>query len=266
MKNNRKTKIVCTIGPASRDSGKIEALIEAGMNVARLNFSHGSQDEHRENIQRIRDISARMGEPVAILQDLAGPKIRIGTVLKEPAKLESGNEFVLTSRKVPGDSKEVTVNYRNLPNEVLQDDTLLLADGTIELKVKSVNLESGDIVCLVVVGGEGDVIVAVLPGETYYWKIEARDRADALTWSSETFTFSTNPPTCCVLRGNVDGSGAVNVSDLTYLVTFLFQGGSLPPCEEESDIDYSGEVNVSDLTYLVGYLFQGGPNPPACPS
>jgi len=107
---------------------------------------------------------------------------------------------------------------------------------------------------------------AVLPNETYYWKIEARDRADALTWSSETFTFLTSPPTCCVLRGNVDGFGEVNVSDLTYLVTFLFQGGSLPPCEEESDIDYSGEVNVSDLTYLVAYLFQGGPIAPACPS
>lgn len=154
MKNNRKTKIVCTIGPASRSPEKIEALIEAGMNVARLNFSHGSQDEHLENIQRIRDISSRMAEPLAILQDLAGPKIRIGIVSVEPAKLESGNEFVLTSRNVPGDSREVTVNYGNLPNEVRQGDTLLLADGTIELKVKSVNLEDGDIVCLVVVGGE----------------------------------------------------------------------------------------------------------------
>jgi pyruvate kinase len=154
MKNNRKTKIVCTIGPASRDEAGIEALIEAGMNVARLNFSHGSQAEHAENIQRIRAIAERLGKPVAILQDLAGPKIRIGDISGEPARLESGKEFVLTVRNVPGDSKEVTVNYGNLPNEVKEGDTLLLADGTIELTVKSVTPEDGDITCLVVVGGE----------------------------------------------------------------------------------------------------------------
>ena len=90
MKNSRKTKIVCTIGPASRSPEKIEALIGAGMNVARLNFSHGTQDEHAENIRRIREISGRMGEPVAILQDLAGPKIRIGVIGEEPVRLESG--------------------------------------------------------------------------------------------------------------------------------------------------------------------------------
>ena len=154
MKNNRRTKIVCTIGPASRDYGKIEALIEAGMNVARLNFSHGSQEEHAENIHKIREISERLGKPVAILQDLAGPKIRIGNIAEERIRLESGADFVLTSRDVPGDANEVSVNYRNLAEEVLEGDTLLLADGSIELTIKGVNKIKGDIICRVVVGGE----------------------------------------------------------------------------------------------------------------
>jgi len=154
MKNNRKTKIVCTIGPASRDQQKLEVLIEAGMNVARLNFSHGSQEEHAENISRIRDISGRLGKPVAILQDLAGPKIRIGVISEERVKLVPGAEFILTSRDVPGDSREVSVTYRNLPREVMEDDTLLLADGSVELKIARVDPEKGDIHCQVVIGGE----------------------------------------------------------------------------------------------------------------
>ena len=143
MKNSRKTKIVCTIGPASRSPEKIEALIGAGMNVARLNFSHGTQSEHAENIRRIREISGRMGEPVAILQDLAGPKIRIGVIGEEPVRLESGTNFVITSRDVPGDVNQVSVTYPNLPNEVNAGDTLLLADGTIELEIKGVDREQG---------------------------------------------------------------------------------------------------------------------------
>lgn len=154
MKNNRKTKIVCTIGPASRDSGMIEALIEAGMNVARLNFSHGSRDEHAENIERIREISARMEKPVAILQDLAGPKIRIRTFAQEPVKLEPETEFVLTSRDVQGNAREVSVTYHDLPREVKAGDTLLLADGTVEMTVSRVDIARGDIICRVVVGGE----------------------------------------------------------------------------------------------------------------
>ncbi len=154
MKNNRKTKIVCTIGPASRDSGMIEALIEAGMNVARLNFSHGSRDEHAENIERIREISARLEKPVAILQDLAGPKIRIRTFAQEPVKLEPETEFVLTSRDVQGNAREVSVTYHDLPREVKAGDTLLLADGTVEMTVSRVDIARGDIICRVVVGGE----------------------------------------------------------------------------------------------------------------
>ncbi len=105
----------------------------------------------------------------------------------------------------------------------------------------------------------------VASGETYYWKVAAIDRQGATTWSSETFSFTTSPPTCCVERGNVDGVGPVNVADLTYLVSYLFQGGDPPPCEEEGNVDALGEINVADLTYLVGYMFRDDAPPPACP-
>lgn len=154
MENNRKTKIVCTIGPSSRDPEKLKALIRAGMNVARLNFSHGTQEEHAENIRNIREISHQLKTPVAILQDLAGPKIRIGTFSVEKIRLEPGADFILTNRKVSGDQKEVSVTYHDLPREVRAGDTLMLADGSIELQVKRIDQAGGDILCRVVVGGE----------------------------------------------------------------------------------------------------------------
>ncbi len=124
------------------------------MNVARLNFSHGSQEEHGETIKRIREISGHLGKPVAILQDLAGPKIRIGVIAEDHVKLESGEDFTITNRDVPGDEKTVSVTYRNLPQEVHEGDTLLLADGAIELEIMRVEKAKGDIVCRVVIGGE----------------------------------------------------------------------------------------------------------------
>lgn len=93
----RRTKIVCTIGPATSSPAMIEKLIKAGMNVARLNFSHGSYAEHLEKIERIRDASAKLGTCVGILQDLCGPKIRIGKIEKGPVKLEQGQDFLFTS-------------------------------------------------------------------------------------------------------------------------------------------------------------------------
>ena len=109
----KRTKIVCTIGPASNTEAVIEKLIRAGMNVARLNFSHGTHEEHGEVIRTIRSVSERLGTPVAILQDIAGPKIRIGVIENGPVTLAPGDLFVLTSREVPGNEREVSVNFRN---------------------------------------------------------------------------------------------------------------------------------------------------------
>ncbi len=148
----RKTKIVCTIGPASRSYEVIEKLIKMGMNVARLNFSHGSYEEHLQVIENIRQASLKIGQPIAILQDLGGPKIRIGKIIKEPIFLKEGSSFILTNRKVPGDEQEVSLTFPFLPQKVKKGDCIFLADGTLELKVKE--FTSTDIICRVVRGGK----------------------------------------------------------------------------------------------------------------
>ncbi|MCK9996270.1 MAG: pyruvate kinase, partial [Candidatus Krumholzibacteria bacterium] len=147
-----KTKIICTIGPASRTPEILEQLMAAGMNVCRLNFSHGTQDEHAELIRDIREISARLKKPVAILQDLAGPKIRTGPVAGGSITLVEGTAFRLTNREVPGDASEVGLTYPDLPRTVQAGDALLLADGLMELVVEST--DETDVNCRVVTGGE----------------------------------------------------------------------------------------------------------------
>lgn len=146
------TKIVCTIGPASESEEALTKLIKSGMNVARLNFSHGTHSEHKKVISRIRAISKELGIPVSILQDLTGPKIRIGEIEKGSINLESGREFILTNRKVSGNEKEVSTNYQDLPKQAKTGDTILLSDGSIELIVTKV-LES-DVKTKVLIGGE----------------------------------------------------------------------------------------------------------------
>ena len=148
---HRKTKIVCTIGPATRSAAQIEALIKAGMNVARLNFSHETHASHGEAIGFIREKAEALGRPVAILQDLAGPKIRTGNLTAGPVVLEPGQPFVLTSRDVPGDNHAVSLTYKGLPGDVKKGDTLLLSDGALELEIESV--KGTDIHCRVVIGG-----------------------------------------------------------------------------------------------------------------
>ena len=174
----RMTKIVCTLGPASNTPERIEQLLRAGMNVARLNFSHGTQDEKGRTIRQLRSISARLGMPVAILQDLAGPKIRTGVIENEPIQLESGQAFILTGRKVRGNAKEVSLSYPNLPKDVKKGDTILLSDGALELVVREV--VGKDIRCRVVVGGPLSSRKGVnLPGGSLSVPIlTAKDRSD----------------------------------------------------------------------------------------
>jgi len=130
----------------------IEELINAGMNVARLNFSHGTLSGHEEHINHIRLISERLKKPVAIVQDLSGPKIRIGSFSQETITLKANDQFTLTNKIVEGNEKVVSVTYALLPDLVSPGDTILLCDGEIELKVISKN--STDILCTVIVGGE----------------------------------------------------------------------------------------------------------------
>ncbi|MCS6925637.1 MAG: pyruvate kinase [Candidatus Binatia bacterium] len=147
----QKTKIVCTIGPATAAEEQLRALILAGMDVARLNFSHGSYPEHGQVIARLRRLADELKVAVAILQDLAGPKVRIGSFATGTVELRVGDRFTLTPRPIVGNQHEVSVSYPLLAREVKAGDTLLLADGAIELEVEQVVGE--DIVCRVVVGG-----------------------------------------------------------------------------------------------------------------
>ena len=147
-----KTKIVCTIGPASSSYEKIEKLIQGGMDVARLNFSHGSHEKHCQVIENIRQASLKTNESVAILQDLGGPKIRIGKIEKGLILLKEGSSFILTNREVPGNEQGVSVTFPSLPQKVKKGDYIFLADGTLELKVKE--LTSTDIICRIMRGGK----------------------------------------------------------------------------------------------------------------
>ena len=143
--------MVCTIGPASELPPILEALIQAGMDVARLNFSHGTQEDHLKKIKTIRQTAERLKKTVSILQDLSGPKIRVGKVREGGIELKRGEKFFLTHREILGDERGVTVNYASLPREVKAGDTILLSDGTIELRVLESNGQN--VQCRIMVGG-----------------------------------------------------------------------------------------------------------------
>ncbi len=134
-----RTKIVATLGPASQDEQTIRELIRAGMNVARLNFSHGSYTDHAVRIERIRRISKELGQPVTILQDLQGPKIRTGEIAGGSVELLPGQALTLTTEPMIGDQKMVSVDYPGLPASVKPGSRILLDDGNLELSVTAVN-------------------------------------------------------------------------------------------------------------------------------
>lgn len=147
-----KTKIVCTVGPASDTPETLEAMMRAGMNVARLNFSHGDFDDHAGTIAKIRRAAANCGRRVAIMADLPGPKMRIGRFAKEPVTLANGASFTLTTEDIVGDAARVSVSFERLPQAVKPGDRLFLNDGLIQLEVTAVS--GGDVACRVLVGGE----------------------------------------------------------------------------------------------------------------
>lgn len=177
----KKTKIVCTMGPATENDSVLRQLILNGMNVARFNFSHGSHDYHRKNIDRVRAISRELNIPVAIMLDSKGPEIRTGELVgHEKVTLEPGASAVLTTRVVEGNAECFSISYENLPSEVKKGTMILIDDGLIALRVNSV--DATDIHCTVVNGGRlGEKKGVNLPNvDVQLPSVTAQDRADIM--------------------------------------------------------------------------------------
>jgi pyruvate kinase len=175
----RHAKIVCTLGPASSSPERIDQLMRAGMDVVRLNFSHGTHEEHRRRMEAVRAASGRHEKSIAVIADLQGPKIRTGRLRGGlPVLLKNGQRFVITARPCEGTAERVSTSYRPLPREVRRGDRILLADGLIELRV--VGVRGDDVITEVVNGGElGENKGINLPGVNLRVSaLTPKDRAD----------------------------------------------------------------------------------------
>lgn len=148
----KKTKIICTLGPSTAKEEVLEKMLLNGMNVARLNFSHGDYDGHRKAIETFRAVRDRLGVPAAIMLDTKGPEIRLKNFKDKKATLSAGEEFVLTAREIEGDSKAVSITYKDLPGQLRAGQRILIDDGKIILSVQKQT--EFDIICAVIAGGE----------------------------------------------------------------------------------------------------------------
>jgi pyruvate kinase len=149
---NHKTKIVATIGPASESPELMRQMLEAGMDVARINFSHGDFDSHQRVMHNLRQAASAVGRRLAILADLPGPKMRLGQISPEPVELVPGASFSLTTEEIVGDAGRASVTFAHLPQAVKPGNTLLLSDGLLQLEV--IDVQGQTVNCRVIVGGE----------------------------------------------------------------------------------------------------------------
>ena len=149
----RRTKIICTLGPSTETPERLKSLIDAGMDIARLNFSHGTHAGHGRAIRLLRRLARERDRPVAILQDLQGPKIRTG-LLKGggPVYLRRGAPLVITTRPIKGNAERIATTFAPLPREVKRGDSILISDGLIELRVEKVSGQ--EVMCRIISGGE----------------------------------------------------------------------------------------------------------------
>ena len=149
----RRTKIVATIGPATSHPDVLRSLIEAGANTFRLNFSHGDHEDHRRSIRLIRQVSFELNQPVGVLQDLQGPKIRLGRFKDGPITLKKNDPYVLTSVPMQGTQEKSSISYDRLAEEVPEGSRILLDDGKVEMLVERVDPAEQNLYCRVTVGG-----------------------------------------------------------------------------------------------------------------
>ncbi len=147
----KKTKIVATIGPATESEEMLTKMLKAGMNVMRLNFSHGDFAEHQNRVNNLRSVMKKTGQHAAILQDLGGPKIRLGEFYQERVDLKTGDKIVITTEKIVGDEKKVSISYKEFPKEVKPGDKVMVDDGKKQFEVLSI--KGNEVTCKIVVGG-----------------------------------------------------------------------------------------------------------------
>lgn len=147
----RKTKIICTIGPASESEENLRKLMKAGMNVARFNFSHGSHEEHKVKFARVLKVSGELGVSVATLLDTKGPEIRLRDFAAGKVELKAGQDFILTTEEILGDETKASITYKNLKEDVKEGSHILIDDGKIEMEVKKI--EGEEIICKILNGG-----------------------------------------------------------------------------------------------------------------
>ena len=185
----RKTKIICTLGPAVDNEDMIRALIRTGMNAARFNFSHGSHEEHLNRLNLLKSVRDSMGRPVAAILDTKGPEIRIRSFETKSISLEAGDSFTLTTREVEGTKEICSITYKDLPQDVHEGGTIMLDDGLIKLAIKSVT--DTDIVCEVLNSGKIKTKKGVnVPGVHLSMPyLSQRDRDDIIFGVQQGFDF-----------------------------------------------------------------------------
>lgn len=185
----RRTKIICTLGPATDGEGILEQLVRDGMDVARFNFSHGTHEEQKARLDRLKEIRERLDRPIAALLDTKGPEIRLGTFQAQKVELKEGQDFFLTAEEMEGTSEGVSVTYKELYQDVKPGDSILIDDGLVGLTVECVKGET--VYCKVVNGGViSDHKGVNLPGvEVNMPFISQKDREDILFGIQEGFDF-----------------------------------------------------------------------------
>ena len=147
----RRAKIVATLGPSTDDIEVVKKLINSGLNVARLNMSHGDHKDHKRRLDLVRSASKELGKEIAVLADLQGPKIRVGTFNNGPVSLVNGQKFIITTDDYPGDKEKVSTTYKGLCQDVKKGDALLIDDGKIRLE--ATEIKGNDVITKVIEGG-----------------------------------------------------------------------------------------------------------------
>ncbi len=240
----RKTKIVCTIGPASSDENIFSKMCENGLNVARLNFSHGTHAEHQAKIDMIKRVREKLNLPIAIMLDTKGPEYRLKTFKNSHINLPDGAPFTFTTRDVEGNERIVSVSYKGLPNDLNVGDVILVNNGLVSFKVQ--NLTDTEIECTTLIGGElSDRKSMSFPGKTLRQEyLSEQDKADLLFG----------------IKNGVDFIAASFVSraqDLIDLKNFLYKNGGdnigiIAKIENRSGIDNIEEISAECEGIMIG--------------